>query len=178
MAGRAGGGVVDDDRARGRHGLDTEAGRASREGRRPGRGAGNLLDRFDRDSLPFSSPTALDPSRGQYFFEQTGYDPALDLPTLPSGQSTISSTYTGSSELSPYSAEHDLLTPQGWRGSGDFPDVLYTYTRDSLGRLTKISRDYQSGDNGFSNTSTFASQALAGTSTREVINGQWLPKRL
>jgi len=94
-----------------------------------------VVERADRDSLPFSSPVATDPTQGSFFQEQSGYDPALSLFTLPSSVAAVNEN----SQFH-YTPEHDLTELIGY---GYSPYLIYTYTRDSLGRVTNISQDYQ-----------------------------------
>ena len=100
----------------------------------------NITQRTDRDSLPFSSPQASDPSQGQFFLEQTAYEPFLGLSTLPGIQGSTSGGFNESSDFS-YNTEHDLVGLTGWASA--FPYLIYTYTRDAAGRLTGISQRYQ-----------------------------------
>ena len=47
-----------------------------------------LEQRADRDSLPFSSPVANDPSSAEFFEEQTTGDVLLALDNTPQSQSS------------------------------------------------------------------------------------------
>ena len=118
----------------------------------------NMTARNDRDSLPISSPVALDPTHGQFFSESLTRIPALNLAAIPGTQSGGNSGSQGSATFS-YNSEHDILGLNGFSyGSGanaTYPAVDYTYTRDAAGRLTGVTRRYFAAS-AFNNSSTYS----------------------